>query len=319
MRFAVVGSGGVGGYFGGRLAQAGHDVTFVARGAHLSAIRERGLRVESTEGDFVVEKARATDDTAAVGEVEVVLLAVKTWQVKDAAIQLRPMLGEGSSVLTLQNGVQAPDEVAAACGARRVIPGVCRLMSYVAEPGLIRHAGVRPRVDLGETSGEKSARVLALHAALDGCQGVAAKISDDIRAALWDKFLFIAPFSAVGAVTRQPAGAWRHVPETRAMLGAAMAEVAALARARGVTLPEDAVERTIGFTDRLPEDATASMQRDLLDGKPSELEAQTGAIVRLARECGVPVPANTFLYAALRPGEERARATPSAPAGRTLP
>lgn len=307
MRFAVVGSGGVGGYFGGRLAQSGHDVTFIARGAHLAAIRERGLRVESTEGDFVVEKARATDDAAAVGPVDVVLLAVKTWQVKDAAIQLRPMLGEEGAVLTLQNGVEAPDEVAAVCGSERVIPGVCRLMSYVAEPGLIRHAGVTPRVEFGEISGARSPRVQALHEALDGCKGVAAKISDDIRAALWDKFLFIAPFSAVGAVTRHPAGVWRNVPETRALLAAAMREVVALARARGVILPADAVERTLAFTDRLPADATASMQRDLLDGKPSELEAQTGAIVRLAAEAGVTVPANVYLYAALRPGEERAR------------
>lgn len=307
MRFAVVGSGGVGGYFGGRLAEAGHDVTFLARGAHLSAIRERGLRVESTEGDFVVAHAKATDDAATVEPVDIVLLAVKTWQVKDAAVQLLPMLRDDSAVLTLQNGVEAADEVATACGAGRVIPGVCRLMSYVAEPGLIRHAGVTPRVEFGEVHGQKSKRVEALHAALGGCKGVAATISADIQTALWDKFLFIAPFSAVGAVTRSPAGVWRKVPETRALLIAAMGEVVALARNRGVVLPEGAIEKTLGFTDRLPEDATASMQRDLLDGKPSELEAQTGAIVRLAAEAGVPVPANAFLYAALLPSERRVR------------
>ena len=307
MKFAVVGSGGVGGYFGGRLAEAGHDVTFLARGAHLTAIRERGLRVESTEGDFAVERAQATSDASAVGTVDVVLLAVKTWQVKDASVQLRPMLRDDSAVLTLQNGVEAPDEVAAECGANRVIPGVCRLMSYVAVPGLIRHAGVRPRVEFGEISGETSARVLTLHAALNGCKGVAATISDNVQSALWDKFLFIAPFSAVGAVTRHPAGVWRNVPETRALLKAAMHEVVALARARGVILPAESVERTLGFTDRLPEDATASMQRDLLENKPSELEAQTGAIVRLAALSNVPVPANALLYAALLPSERRAR------------
>jgi 2-dehydropantoate 2-reductase len=307
MRFAVVGSGGVGGYFGGRLAEAGHDVTFLARGGHLAAIRERGLRVESTEGDFIVAPARAADDAATVEPVDIVLLAVKTWQVKDAAARLLPMLRDDSAVLTLQNGVEAPDEVAAACGAFRVIPGVCRLMSYVAEPGLIRHAGVTPRVEFGEIDGQRSKRVEALHAALDACKGVAATISADIKTALWDKFLFIAPFSAVGAVTRSPAGVWRQVPETRALLTAAMGEVVALARSRGVILPEGAIEKTLGFTDRLPEDATASMQRDLLDGKPSELEAQTGAIVRLAAQAGVPVPANAFLYAALLPSERRVR------------
>jgi 2-dehydropantoate 2-reductase len=307
MRFAVVGSGGVGGYFGGRLAEAGHDVTFLARGAHLSAIRERGLRVESTEGDFIVAPARATEDAFTVEPVDLVLLAVKTWQVKDAASQLLPMLRDDSAVLTLQNGVEAPDEVAAVCGESRVIPAVCRLMSYVAEPGVIRHAGVTPRVEFGETDGQESKRVAALHAALNGCKGVAATISPDIQTALWDKFLFIAPFSAVGAVTRSPAGVWRNVPETRALLSAAMGEVVALARTRGVILPEGAIEKTLGFTDRLPDEATASMQRDLLDGKPSELEAQTGAIVRLAARAGLPVPANAFLYAALLPSERRAR------------
>lgn len=307
MRFAVVGSGGVGGYFGGRLAEAGHDVTFLARGAHLAAIRERGLRVESTEGNFTVNPAKAAEDAATVDPVDIVILAVKTWQVRDAAAQLLPMLRDDSAVLTLQNGVEAPDEVAAVCGEGRVIPGVCRLMSYVAEPGLIRHAGVTPRVEFGETDGRKSKRVEALHAALDGSKGVAATIPSDIQVALWDKFLFIAPFSAVGAVTRSPAGVWRHVPETRALLVAAMGEVVALARSRGVFLPEGAIEKTLGFTDRLPEDATASMQRDLLDGKPSELEAQTGAIVRLAARAGIEVPANAFLYAALLPSERRVR------------
>lgn len=307
MRFAVVGSGGVGGYFGGRLVEAGHDVTFLARGAHLLAMRQGGLRVESTEGDFLVTPAKATDDAATVEPVDIVLLAVKTWQVKDAAAQLLPMLRDDSAVLTLQNGVEAPDEVAAVCGENRVIPGVCRLMSYVAEPGLIRHAGVTPRVEFGETNGQESKRVAALHAALDACKGVVATISADIKTALWDKFLFIAPFSAVGAVTRSPAGVWRNVPETRALLVAAMGEVVALALRCGVILPHGAIEKTLGFTDRLPDEATASMQRDLLDGKPSELEAQTGAIVRLAAREGMPVPANAFLYAALLPSERRVR------------
>lgn len=297
----------MGAYFGGRLAQAGHDVTFVARGAHLAAIRERGLRVFSIEGDFEVPGARATDDPAAIGAVDVVLLAVKTWQVTEAAQTLAPLLGGTSSVLTLQNGVEAPDEVARVCGRERVLGGVCRLMSYVAEPGVIRHAGVSPRVEFGEWAGGTSARAEALREAFGGCVGVRATISPDIAAALWEKFLFIAPFSAVGAVTRAPAGVWRHVKETRALLAAAMTEVVDLARARGVNLAREAVERTLAFTDKLPGDATASMQRDLLEGRPSELKAQTGAIVRLGREAGVPTPANAFLYAALLPSERRAR------------
>lgn len=302
-----MGSGGVGAYFGGRLAQAGHDVTLVARGAHLAAIRERGLRVHSTEGDFEIPKAKATDDPSTIGVVDVALLAVKTWQVAEAAPLLAPLLGPASAVLTLQNGVEAPDEVASVCGRERVLAGVCRLMSYVAEPGVIRHAGVRPKVEFGEWAGGTSARAEALQAALDGCAGVAAAVSKDIRVALWEKFLFIAPFSAVGAAARKPAGAWRQVKETRALLAAAMNEIVDLARARGVSLAPEAVDRTLSFADKLPEDATASMQRDLLEGRPSELEAQTGAIVRLGREAGVPTPANAFLYAVLLPSERQAR------------
>lgn len=307
MKFAVIGAGGVGGYFGGRLAQAGHDVTFVARGPHLAALRERGLRVFSTEGDFEVPQARATDDPSTIGVVDVVLLAVKTWQVTDAAARLAPLLGAESAVLTLQNGVEAPDEVARVCGRERVLAGVCRIMSYVAEPGVIRHAGVTPRVEFGEWARGTSSRAEALRKALDGCPGVAAAVSGDIAAALWEKFLFIAPFSAVGAAARKPAGAWRHVKETRALLAAAMNEVVDLARARGVNLAPGLVDKTLAFTDKLPEDATASMQRDLLEGRPSELEAQTGAIVRLGREAGVATPANAFLYAVLLPSERLAR------------
>ncbi len=307
MKFAVIGSGGVGAYFGGRLAQAGHDVAFVARGAHLAAIRERGLKVFSIEGDFEVPRAWATDDPSTIGKVDVALLAVKTWQVAEAAAALTPLLGAGSAVLTLQNGVEAPDEVARVCGRERVLAGVCRIMSYVAEPGIIRHAGVAPRVEFGEWAGGTSARAEALRAALDGCVGVSAAVSKDIAAALWEKFLFIAPFSAVGAAAGKPVGAWRQVKETRALLAAAMHEVVDLARARGVNLAHEAVDKTLSFTDKLPADATASMQRDLLEGRPSELEAQTGAIVRLGREAGVPTPTNAFLYAVLLPAERLSR------------
>ena len=307
MKFAVIGSGGVGAYFGGRLAQAGHDVTFVARGAHLAAIQQRGLKVLSPEGDFEVSLPQVTDDPSVIDPVDVAILAVKTWQVEDVAALLPRLLGPGGAVLTLQNGVEAPDQVASACGRERVLAGVCRIMSFVAEPGVVRHAGVKPSIGFGEWARGRSARAEALRTALDACVGVAASIPDDIAVALWDKFLFIAPFSAVGAAARKPAGAWRHLPETRALLKAAMNEVVDLANARGVALPREAVDRTLAFSDKLPADATASMQRDLLDGRPSELEAQTGAIVRLAREAGVAVPANSFLYAILLPAERLSR------------
>jgi len=297
----------VGGYFGGRLAQAGESVAFVARGAHLEAIRRDGLRVESVAGDFAVSPAEAHGDPAAVGSVDAVILGVKAWQVPEAASALRPMLRDDTVILPLQNGVEAADQLVAALGPGRVLGGLCRLVSFVAGPGRIRHAGVAPRVELGELDRRRSDRVERLRAAFERCQGVSVATPEDIRVALWEKFLFIAPFSGVGAVTRMPAGEMRAVSETRGMLEDAMREVFDLARARGVALPEGSVERTLRFVDALPAEATASMQRDILEGRPSELESQTGAVVRLAAEAGVSVPTNRFLYASLLPSERKAR------------
>jgi 2-dehydropantoate 2-reductase len=307
MRIAVFGTGGVGGYFGGRLAQAGERVVFIARGAHLAALRERGLRVDSVAGDFTVSPAEATDDPARAGTVDAVLVCVKAWQVPDAARALGPMLGGDGFVVPLQNGVEAAEQLAAEVGAERVVGGLCRIVSFVAGPGHIRHVGAVARVEFGERDGRQSARVAALRAAFEGCAGVSVGTPADIEKALWEKFLFIAPFSAVATVARMPAGVVRATPETRRLLEQATAEVLAVARRKGIALADDAVPRTLAYVDGLPEDATASMQRDILEGRPSELEAQTGTIVRLGRELGVPVPANEFLYASLLPSERKAR------------
>ncbi len=307
MRIAVVGAGGVGGYFGGRLAQAGHRVAFVARGAHLEALRRDGLAVESVAGDFVVRPVEAAADPRDVGPVEAVLVGVKAWQVREAASALAPLLGPDTFVVPLQNGVEAADELAQVVGAPRVLGGLCRIMSYVAGPGRIRHAGIPPHIEFAEWDGRASARVAALREAFASAQGVAAVVPADVSVALWEKFLFIAPVSAVGAVTRRPVGAFRSVPPTAALLADAMQEVFTLARARGVALPDDAVTRTLAIVDAMPPEATASMQRDILEGRPSELEYQIGAVVRLAAPAGVPVPASAFLYASLLPSENHAR------------
>jgi 2-dehydropantoate 2-reductase len=307
MRIAVVGTGGVGAYFGGRLAQAGESVAFVARGAHLAAIRERGLRVDSVAGDFTVAPAEASDDPAAIGPVDVVLIGVKAWQVTETARALGPLLGPDTFVVPLQNGVTAADELAAVIGSGRVLGGLCRIVSAIVAPGYVAHTGVAAKVEFGERTGPTSARVLRLAEAFARAQGLTVEIPADVEAATWEKFVFIAPVSGVGAVTRQPVGVTRTTPESRALVEQAMQEVEALARARGVALAPGAVARNLAYVDRLPPDSTASMQRDLMDGRPSELEQQTGAIVRLAREAGVPVPVNTFLYAALLPSERRAR------------
>ena len=210
-------------------------------------------------------------------------------------------------MVPLQNGVEAADELAEVIGTRRVVGGLCRILSFVAGPGRIRHTGVVPRIEFGETDGRTSPRVAVLRDAFAQAEGLSVVIPPDIAVALWEKFLFIAPVSAVGAVTRMPAGAFRAVRETRALLEQSMGEILALARARGVGLPEDAVARTLGIVDGLPPEGTASMQRDILEGRPSELEYQVGAVVRLAAQAGVSVPASAFLYASLLPAERRAR------------
>jgi 2-dehydropantoate 2-reductase len=307
VHIGIFGSGGVGGYFGGRLAEAGEDVRFVARGAHLAAMRERGLRVSSVAGDFVVHPVSAGDDPASLGEVDVVLLAVKAWQVAEAAEAMRPMLGATTFVVPLQNGIEAPDTLAAALGRDRVLGGLCRIIAYLVEPGHVRHVGVPPFVAFGELDAPTSPRAEALRAAFARARGVTAEIVPDVRAAMWEKFLFITALSGVGSLTREPAGVIRSRPDTRELLTQALDEIHAVALAHGIGLPADAVERTLAFVDSLPPDGTMSMQRDIMEGRPSELEAQVGAVVRLGEARGVDVPVHRMIHAKLLPLERRAR------------
>jgi len=307
MRIAVLGSGGVGGYFGGRLAEAGEDVAFVARGAHLAAMRAHGLRVTSVAGDFTVHPVKATDDPATLGEVDLVLVGVKAWQVSEAAEAMRPLVGNSTMVLPLLNGIEAPDRLAAVLGADHVLGGLCRIIAYMAEPGHIRHVGVPPSVTFGELDAPTSPRAEAVQRAFARARGVTAELVPDVRAAMWEKFLFIAAASGVGALTRAPVGVIRSQPETRRLLEQALEEIDAVARAHGVALPADAVARTLAFVDSLPADGTMSMQRDVIEGRPSELDAQTGAVVRLGEARGVAVPVHRLIYAALLPLERAAR------------
>ena len=306
-RIVVFGAGAVGGYFGGRLAQAGQHVTFIARGAHLDAIRRNGLQVSSPTGDFVATPATATDDTSSVGVADVVLVGVKAGAVSGLAETLRPLIGAYTVVVPLQNGVEAASDLMAAVGSERVIGGLCRIAASVTAPGQIVHVGITPTVVLGEMDGSQSARVELVAARLRSAD-VAVEISDDIQAALWEKFLLIAPWGGLGGATRVPLDVLCSAPETRRLLEAAMTEVAALAAAHGVTLAADIVSRTLEFLDAVPSGGTASMQRDLMARRPSELDTQTGTIVRLGRKRGVDTPVNTFLYDCLAPGERLARA-----------
>jgi len=306
MRFAVIGAGGAGGYFGARLAEAGNDVTFIARGPHLAAIRSSGLRVDSVDGDVVVTAA-ATDDPGEVGEVDCVILGVKAWQVPEAVRSAAAMIGPSTAVLPLQNGVEAPDQIAAALGRDHALGGTARIIGYRAGPGHIVHSGAAPTVELGELDGTRSIRVERLCGVLDDAKGVTATIPADIRVAMWMKFLLIVGWSGVGGVARAPIGITRSLPGARRLLEGAMAEVERVALAHGIRLPSGAVASTMAFVDELPTHGTASLQRDIADGQPSELDSLSGAVTRLGAAVGVSTPVNAFLYDALLPQESRAR------------
>ena len=308
MRIAVMGTGGVGGYFGARLAQAGHEVHFIARGAHLAAIRNEGLRILSIKGDFTVDRAHATDDPATVGPTEAVIVGVKTWQLPEAARAMRPLVGPDTLVLPLLNGVDASSELSDVVGSRHVLGGLCRISAEVAAPGVIRHSAVEPSIILGEMYNRRTERAQRLAGTLTEA-GVRTEIATDIDAAIWEKFMLIASWSGIGAVTRAPIGVWRSMPALRSMAEQCLREIHAVARARGVRLESDRVAGTLAAFDSVPAKSVASMQRDVLSGRPSELEAQNGAVVRLGAEADVATPTHAFIYHSLLPQELAARGT----------
>jgi 2-dehydropantoate 2-reductase len=302
MRIAVIGSGGIGGYFGGRLASAGHDVTFLARGAHLEAIRSSGLHVSSVAGDLTVHPVSATDDITSIGrsggDVDVVLLAVKTWQLDPVLADLPALVGPDTAVLTTQNGVEAPGQVAAVVGEGAVLPGIAKIFALVEAPGRIRHSGGPASLAFAEWDGGTSPRVTALREAITAA-GAAAPAPDDIWAELWSKLLFVVPLGTLGAALDRTVGRLRSTLSSRALLEDAMREVEAVARARGIALPHEVVAGTMAFVDDQPEAGTTSLQRDVLADRPSEIDAWTGAVVRLGAESGVPVPIHRALYEVL--------------------
>jgi 2-dehydropantoate 2-reductase len=306
MRIAIFGAGSVGGYFGGRLSQVGEDVVFIARREHLNAMLAQGLRVDSINGNFVVQPVQATDDPSKIGEVDMVLVGVKAWQVSEAAEAMRPMIGQETFVLPLQNGLEAPAQLSEVLGGQHVLGGLCGLFCYVAGPGHIVHAGTDPFVKFGELDNHRSKRVERL---LDTFKraGVNAEIPPDIQVAMWMKFLFITVWSGMGAVTRAPVGIWSSLPETRRMAELSLQEIIAVAAARDISLPEEALQTIMAMYDGLVPQSTASLQRDVMEGRPSELEAQIGAVVRFGQEADVATPQHTFIYRSLLPMELRAR------------
>jgi 2-dehydropantoate 2-reductase len=299
MRIAIIGTGGVGGYFGARLAQAGHDVAFVARGANLSAIRANGLAVESGLGNALV-RAPATDDIASLAPVDVAMLCVKLWDVEATAPALKPIVAQGGVVIPFQNGVDAPELLSAALGAPHVLGGVAYIAATIKAPGIVAHTGTMARLRVGAFEHGPSDRAATFVAA---CRlaGIDAEHSADIRRALWEKFVFLASMSGLTAVARQPVGVISSDPDLRATMQAAMQEAFDLGRARGVALPDGFVAAQLAFMDGLPHEMRSSMQNDLAAGNRLEAAWLSGAVARMARESGAAAPVHATLYSALKP------------------
>jgi 2-dehydropantoate 2-reductase len=296
MKIAMMGSGGVGGFFGGRLAHAGYDVSFVARGAHLAALRERGLLIESqAHGDIRVPKVRATDDPAEIGPVDVVIMSVKLWDTEAAIRQMRPMLKTGTAVLSLQNGVIKDDILRRELGEAPVMGGVCYVATTIARPGVILQTGTMQRVVIGEYDGRASERSRTLHEAL-GKSGANAELSTDVRRAIWEKYAFLVGISATTTAMRTTIGPIRKNPRSRAFLLEIFRETVAVGRAHGIALPADYADACLARADGLPEEMTASMAHDLQRGNRLEVEWLSGGVAQLGAAAGVPTPCNRAVW-----------------------
>jgi 2-dehydropantoate 2-reductase len=299
MKIAVVGAGGVGGYFGARLAAAGEEVWFIARGAHLAAMKAHGLQVYSANGDVLVKPCKATDKPAEVGPADLVMVAVKLWSTEQALADAKPLVGPRTAVVSFQNGVAAADRVAAAYGKERALGGVANIGAVIEQPGVIRHTGTMAGLTFGELDSAITPRVQAL---ADACAraGIQHKASDDIQKAIWEKYVFLVAASGMTALTRLPLGPIREDPDTRALAGQVMSEAAAVGRAKGVALDADLADKLLARLDALPREMVASMLGDLERGNRLELPWLAGDVVKMGKELGVATPANAFIYAALK-------------------
>ena len=299
MKIVVMGSGGVGGYFGARLAANSADVTFIARGEHLAALRRDGLKILSANGDLTVKPVKATDDPASVGYADLVMIAVKLWSTDEVARTIAPVMGPNSAVVSWQNGVVAEDILLKHYGKEHVIGGVSNIAALIEAPGVIRHNGTMARLIFAELDGKPSKRIDAF-AALCKQAGIDHVASDDINRAIWQKFIFLASFSGMTCATRLPIGPIRSDPDTRAMLKAALAEVVAIGRTKGVSLPGDQVEQSLTWADNLPPTMVASMLGDLNRGNRLELPWLSGNVVKLGDELGVATPVHKFIFTVLK-------------------
>lgn len=299
MKIAIIGTGGVGGYFGGRLAAAGNDVSFVARGAHLQAMRDNGLKVLSTLGDMHLKNVKCTDDTATIGPVDFVFIAVKLWSTDEAVEAAKPLIGPETAVISFQNGIIAEDRILAVHGLAHTMGGVANIAALIEEPGIIRHNGTMASLFFGELDGKRSKRAEALYQACVGA-GIKTELADDIYSRIWEKFVRLVTMSSMTALCRMPIGPIREDPDTRALLQQVMGEVIAIAKAKGAKLGSDIIEQQMKIVDGYPPAMVASMCGDLRRGYRLELPWLAGTVATLGKELGIATPANQFVYAALK-------------------
>ncbi len=306
MKILVVGTGGTGGYYGGLLSKQGHDVTFMARGEHLAAIRKKGLQVKSVHGGFSVSPATATDKPASTGTPDLILFCTKTYSTDEAVEQIKPVVGKDTTVLSVQNGIDAPERIGKAVGMEHMIAGATWISSAVEAPGVINQVSDFRRVVIGELNGQKTPRVQAIYEAFKQT-GATVELSENVLKVLWTKFVFISAASSFGSLTRLPMAEYRNVPETRALIIQLMRETEALARSQDIYLDADVVEKSLAFIDNAGPTIKASMQLDVESGHRTELESMIGVIGRKGRESGVATPVADAVYALLLPVDLHAR------------
>lgn len=307
MKIAIFGSGGVGGYFGGRLAQAGENVTFIARGEHLKAIQQNGLKVSSAQGDFLIHPAQITDSTESIGAVDLIILAIKAWHLDSSLEQIKNLIGNNTAILPLLNGMEHIDKLITNFGKQHILGGLCRISVFIEGAGHIRHVGVNPYIAFGELDNSKSERILSIHKMFSSIENITAEIPADINAAMWEKYVFISGTSGVGAFVRKPINEYRDNPELRMMLINAMKETTNVARAYGTLLSENLVDDIMKRIDAAPAGMIPSMQKDMMEGRPSELDDQIGGVIRMGKALSIPTPTHEKIYAELLPLEQKAR------------
>ena len=307
MRIAIYGAGGVGGYFGARLAEFGQEVHFIARGKHLEAIKKTGLKVSSIAGDIELDSVNATDDPATIGPVDYIICTVKHWQLAAAAKAMKPMVGPDTLIIPLQNGVEAIHILSEFYDTEQILGGLCAIIAFIAEPGHIKHSGANPLIRFGRPDSKADPRINRLSEVFNRCIGVKSSIPENIHTAIWQKFILITPWSGMASVARAPIGVLLTQPEVRELIIQSMEEILAVASAIGIPLPDNIIESTLTTFDSFPVNSTSSMQRDIEAGHPSELDSLVGAVVRLGKENQVATPLNTFILNSLRSQELRSR------------